>query len=107
MFSPDLAVLAQVTARLPHEPHRPHIRRPAPAGIQKAAGYWSHAHDCSGLSSQKNARRAAGLCFAAHARPLTNSGLVQASLSSVRGAITDTASTPWAGQPVRGSMMWL
>jgi hypothetical protein len=34
-------------------------------------------------------------------------GFVQASLSRVMGATTDTARTPVAGYPVRGSMMWL
>ena len=41
----DLAVLLQVPAGLPHEPHRPHIGRPAAAGIEKSAVHWSHAHD--------------------------------------------------------------
>src|SRR5262249_49137714 len=103
----DFAVLPQISSRLSHEPHGPHVRGPAPAGIQKAAGHWSHAHVCSGLSSQKNARSPAGLCWDAHARPLTNNGLVHASLSMVRGVTAETESTPCAGQPVRGSMMWL
>ena len=33
----DFAVLAQIAACLPHEPYRPHVRRAAPAGIQKTA----------------------------------------------------------------------
>ena len=86
----DLAVLLQVPARLPHEPHRPHIGGPAPAGIQKTAGHWSHAHGCSVLSSQKNTRKSFGLCFAAHWRPLTKYGLAHASLSMVRGVMTET-----------------
>ena len=86
-------VLLHVPAGLPHEPHGPHIRGPAPAGIQKTACHWSHAHGFSILSSQKNTRKSFGLCLAAHWRPLIKYGFAHASLSSVRGAITETEST--------------
>src|SRR5262249_29197615 len=52
----NLAVLAEISSGLPHEPHGTRIGRPPPAGIQKTAGHWSHAHVCSGVSSQKKAR---------------------------------------------------
>ena len=40
----DIAVLLHVAPGLAHEPDRPDIGRPAPAGIEKAAVHWSHAH---------------------------------------------------------------
>ncbi len=40
MLRADLTVLAQIPARLPHEPDRAHVGGPAPAGIQKTAVHW-------------------------------------------------------------------
>ena len=93
----DLPVLAQIAARLAHEPYRANVGRSAPARIQKAACHWSHAHGCSVLSSQKKARNPCGLCCAAHWRPLMKNGFAHASLSMVRGVMSETDSMPGAG----------
>jgi len=45
------------------------------------------------------------LVTAAHLRPLMKYGLAHASLSIVRGAITETDPLSCAGYPVRGSMI--
>ena len=57
-----------------------------------------------GPCSQKKTRCSVRLCAAVHARPLTKYGFVHASLSIVRGARTETAAVPCAGEPVRGSI---
>ena len=71
VFGPDLTVLPHIAAGLPHKPDGPHIRRPPPAGIQKSAVHWSHAHVCSDLSSHKKMRNPWGRCRPAHDRPRT------------------------------------
>ena len=57
----------------------------------------TQSHVACGRSSQKNTRNPAGLCADAQARPLIKNGFVQASLSNVPGARTDTADVPCAG----------
>ncbi len=57
----------QVAARLPHEPHGPHVGRAAPAGVQETARHWSHAHGCSILVF---AEEHAKICWLMFGRPL-------------------------------------
>ena len=93
----DFPVLTQIAARLAHEPYGTNVGGSTLARIQKAAGHGSHAHGCSVLSSQKKARNPCGLCCAAHWRPLMKYGFAHASLSMVRGVMSETESMPGAG----------
>ena len=40
----NVPVRFHVSPRLPHEPDRPDIGRPTPAGIEKTTSHWSHTH---------------------------------------------------------------
>ena len=66
----DVAVLFQIPAGLAHKPDRAHVGRPAPAGVQKTAGHWSHAHVCVRRVLAEEHAKPGGLCLAAQSRPL-------------------------------------
>ena len=58
-------------------------------------------------SAQYNTRNPSGASRAAQSFPFTNNAVDHTSVSNAEGASTETASVPFAGIPVRGSMMWL